>query len=77
MNINLGDLFVLLDTEVYYVVDVQYDEEMMMKKFIMLMLNPPKGHSLRKRIMYPDNIEKLFDSSSLTSQNWKYYRVKE
>ncbi len=75
MNINIGDLFILLDTEVYYVYDVEYDEDMMMKKFMMLMLNPPKGHSLRKRIMYPDNIEKIFDSSSLSSQNWKYYPV--
>ncbi|NBW38036.1 MAG: hypothetical protein EBR30_24050 [Cytophagia bacterium] len=75
MNINIGDLFILLDTEVYYVYDIQYDEEMMMKKFMMFMLNPPKGHSLRKRIMYPDNIEKIFDKNSMTSQNWKYYPV--
>lgn len=75
MKINIGDLFILLDTEIYYVYDIQYDEDLVMKKFMMLMLNPPKGHSLRKRIMYPDNIEKIFDSSSLTSQNWKYYPV--
>ena len=77
MNINLGDLFVLLDDELYYVVDIQYDEDLMMKKFIMLLLNPKKPHNLKKRIMYPDNIEKIFDSSSLSSQNWKYYPVKK
>ncbi len=77
MNINIGDLFVLLDTEVYYVVDVQYDEEMMMKKFIMILLNPKKSITLSKRVMYPDNLEKILDTSSLTSQNWKYYRVKQ
>jgi hypothetical protein len=76
MNINIGDLFVLLDTEVYYVSDVQYDEDAMMKKFILLLLNPKSGVKIRKRIMYPDNIEKIFDSGSLTSKNWKYYPVK-
>jgi hypothetical protein len=76
MNINIGDLFVLLDTEVYYVSDVQYDEDAMMKKFILLLMNPKSGVKIRKRIMYPDNIEKMFDSNSLTSKNWKYYPVK-
>lgn len=77
MNINLGDLFVLLDTEVYYVYDIQYDEELMMKKFMMILLNPKKPRQICKRIMYPDNIEKIFDKENLASQNWKYYRVKE
>jgi hypothetical protein len=76
MNINIGDLFVLMDTEVYCVYDVQYDEDQMIKKFILHLLNPKKDIQIRKRIMYPDNIEKIFDSDSLTSKNWKYYPVK-
>lgn len=75
MNINLGDLFVLLDTEVYYVVDIQYDEDLMIKKFITILMNPSRPNLLRKRIMYPDNIEKMFDKDSVISQNWKYYPV--
>ncbi len=27
MRINIGDLFVLLDTELYYVKDIEYDED--------------------------------------------------
>jgi hypothetical protein len=77
MIINVGDLFILLDTEVYYVSDIQYDEEMMMKKFILILMNPKKGIKLRKRIMYPDNIEKIFDPESIINKNWKYYSVKE
>ena len=77
MNINLGDLFVLLDTEVYYVIDIQYDEDLMMKKFITLLMNPSKQGLIRKRILYPDNLEKMFDNNSLTSQNWKYYPIKK
>lgn len=77
MNINIGDLFVLLDTEVYCVYDVQYDEDQMIKKFIFYLLNPNKGIKMRKRIMYPDNIENIFDKESMTSKNWKYYPVKQ
>lgn len=77
MIINIGDLFILLDTEVYYVSDIQYDEEMMMKKFILILMNPKKGIKLRKRIMHPDNIEKIFDPESIINKNWKHFPVIE
>lgn len=76
MKINLGDLFVLLDSEVYYVSDIQYDEEHNTKKYILILLNPTKGIKIRKRIMYPDNIEHIFNPEALSHRNWKYYPVK-
>jgi len=77
MKINLGDLFVLLNSEVYYVADVQYDEERNTKKYILILLNPTKGIRMRKRIMYPDNIEHMFNPDTISHRNWKYYPVKK
>jgi hypothetical protein len=78
MKINIGDLFILLDTELYYVTDIQYCEDIeMTKKFVLMLLNPKDNIKIRKRIMYSDNLNKIFDPDSLISKNWKYYPVKE
>ena len=76
MRINIGDLFVLLDTELYYVKDIEYDEDKKPIKFILYLLNPQKKVILTKRIMYPENIFAIFNDKS-SRERWKYYPVKQ
>ena len=70
---NLGDLLLLLDTELFYCSEIRHDTHLMGSgKYIFIMLNPKHPHRLRKRIFYGDEPPKI-----LNSPHWKYYPIIE
>jgi hypothetical protein len=75
--INVGDLLLHCDTKLYYVRDIRYCQDIEENKFILILLNPKDKLMVSKLILYPDNLDKIFDPDSLTNKNWKYYPVKQ
>jgi len=75
--INVGDLLLRRDTQLYYVSDIRYCQDIEENKFILILMNPRDKLMVSKIILYPDNLEKIFDPDSLTNKNWKYYPVKQ
>jgi hypothetical protein len=75
--INVGDLLLRRDTQLYYVSDIRYCQDIEENKFILILLNPKDKLMVSKLILYPDNLDKIFDPDSLTNKNWKYYPVKQ
>lgn len=76
MSVSVGDLFVRRDTQIYYVSDIEDCKDIQENKFILILLNPKDKLKISKLILYPDNLDKIFDPDSLTHKNWKYYPVK-
>ena len=73
--INVGDLLLRRDTQLYYVSDIRYCQDIGENKFILILMNPRDKLMISKLILYPDNLDKIFDPDSLTNKNWKYYPV--
>jgi hypothetical protein len=74
-HINVGDLLLRRDTQLYYVSDIRYCQDIEENKFILILLNSKDKLMISKLILYPDNLDKIFDPDSLTNKNWKYYPV--
>lgn len=77
MNVNIGDLFLRRDTRIYYVSDIRHCQDIQENKFILILLNPKDKLMISKLILYPDNLDKIFDPDSLTHKNWKHFPVKQ
>jgi hypothetical protein len=73
--INIGDLLLRRDTQLYYVSDIEHCQDIQENKIILILMNPKDKLMVSKLILYPDNLDKIFDPDSLTNKNWKYYPV--
>ena len=74
-HINVGDLLLRRDTQLYYVSDIKHCQDIKENKFILILLNPKDKLMVSKLILYPDNLDKIFDPDSLTNRYGKYYPV--
>jgi hypothetical protein len=73
--INVGDLLLRRDTQLYYVSDIEHCQDIKENKIILILMNPRDKLMISKLILYPDNLDKIFDPDSLTNKYWKYYPV--
>jgi hypothetical protein len=78
-EIQIGDLFVLLDTEIYVVEKIIYHTDGTIKECHMPCLNAKKvnGRSKLKRIMHQPQIKQILENSGVIEQRWKHYPVKK
>jgi hypothetical protein len=67
MKFSIGDLLVLLDSEVYFCIDIKHGTH------YYEMLNPKKPHRMRKRLF---NVADLKRTLSI-NEGWKHFPVKE
>ena len=67
MKFSIGDLLVLLDSEVYCCIDIKGGT------YYYEMLNPQKPHRMRKRLFNAGDLERITSAG----QGWKHYPVKE
>ena len=66
MKFSIGDLLVLLDSEVYFCIDIKGGT------YYYEMLNPQKPHRMRKRLFNVADLKRIITHD----QGWKYYPVK-
>lgn len=62
---NIGDLLVLLDSEVYWCIDINNGT------YYYEMLNPKKPHRMRKRLFNVADLKRIIESNT----GWKHYPV--
>ena len=67
MKFSIGDLLVLLDSEVYYCIDIRNGT------YYYEMLNPKTPMRIRKRLFNVADLERITSAG----QGWKHYPVKQ
>ena len=63
---NIGDLLLYDEIDLYYCTQIKY------LTYVFIMLNPKKPHTLRKRLIYKEEIEKI-----ISNPLWKHYPVQQ